>query len=292
MMDLIQILALPFAGCVIMGVMLSYLGIHVIKREVIFIDIATAQTAALGSLAAHLAFHVEAESLTAYACSLACVFVMAAFYAGVRAKVTQISLEVVIGVAYAITAAAAMLLIGIAPGHAHASEMLAGNLLWATWPEIRTILIAFCAVAVCLYALRKPLARVSETYREVRRHGWKTILWDFVFYALLGVVITLAVPILGVVVAFTMLIVPATTAALFTERTSLRMTLSTALVAVASVAGLSTSYYFDFSVGPTVAFAMGIILAIAAPLAALRPRERAKGQPAPLKYNHPAQAED
>jgi len=263
MPQLIQILGLPFLACIVMGAMLSYLGIHVLKREVIFIDIAMAQVAAVGSIAAHLAFDVEDDTLLAYAFSLACVVLMAAFYAVVRAKIVQISIEAVIGISYAVTAAAALFLIGIAHGHAHAQEMLAGNLLWVTWRHIILSLIVFCAVGLCLFAFRKPLSDISENYHQAHEHSLRTVSWDFLFYSLLGVVITLAVRVTGVVVVFALLIIPATTSAIFAARLVVRMIIAVATVAAATVFGLLFSYYFDFSVGPAVAMFLGILLVVA-----------------------------
>ncbi|MBL7154428.1 MAG: metal ABC transporter permease [Phycisphaerae bacterium] len=266
MPQLIQILGLSFVACIVIGAMLSYLGIHVLKREVIFIDIAVAQVAAVGSIAAHLAFHVEEDALLAYIFSLACVVLMAAFYAVVRAKIVQISIEAVIGISYAVTAAAALFLIGIAPGHAHAQEMLAGNLLWVTWRHIILSLAVFCAVGLCFYVFRKPLSAISEDYHQAHESaiGGRIILWDFLFYSLLGVVITLAVRVTGVVVVFALLIIPATTSALFSARLGLRMLIALATVTAATILGLLLSYYFDFSVGPAVAIFLGVLLTAAA----------------------------
>ena len=266
MPQLIQILGLSFLACILMGAMLSYLGMHVLKKEVIFIDIAVAQIAAVGSIAAHLAFDVEEETLVAYAFSLGCVVLMAAFYAVVRAKIVQISIEAVIGISYAITAAAGLFLIGIAPGHAHAHEMLAGNLLWVTWRHIILSLAVFCPVGFCLYVFRKPFSAISDDYHQTYESaiGRRIILWDFLFYSLLGVVITLAVRVTGVVVVFALLIIPATTSAIFSARLGLRMLIALATVTAATTLGLLFSYHFDFSVGPAVAMFLGILLVVAA----------------------------
>ena len=281
MPQLIQILGLSFLACILMGAMLSYLGMHVLKREVIFIDIAVAQVAAVGSIAAHLAFDVEEDALLAYAFSLACVVLMAAFYAVVRAKIVQISIEAVIGISYAITAAGALFLIGIAPGHAHAQEMLAGNLLWVTWRHIIMTLIAFCAVGICLYVFRKPLSEISEDYHQAHERGLRTVAWDFLFYSLLGVVITLAVRVTGVVVVFALLIIPATTSAIFSTSLIVRMIIALAAGTAATVLGLLFSYYFDFSVGPAVAMALGVLLVLAVPLGKFLGCRRQLANPGP-----------
>jgi zinc/manganese transport system permease protein len=267
MPQLIQILGLPFLTCLIMGIILGYFGIHVLKREVIFIDIAVAQVAAVGSIAAHLMFDVEEDHLISYLFSLGCVLSIAAFYAMARSRVVQISIETVIGISYAITAAGAMFLIGIAPGHAHAEEMLAGKLLWVTWPHVLLSLVVFAIVAFCLIVFRKPLSGISESYKDAVSRGWNVMWWDFVFYSLLGVVITVAVRVTGVVTVFSFLIIPATISALYAEGWSLRMFMALTATIVASSGGLMFAYFFDFSIGPAVAMFLGVVLSIAAILA-------------------------
>ena len=270
MLQLIQMLGLPFLACMMMGAILGYSGIHVLKREVIFIDIALAQIAAVGSIVAHLAFDAEEGTLLAYTFSFGCVLFMAAFYALVRRRVIQISIEAVIGISYAIAAASALFLIGIAPGHAHMDEMLAGSLLWTELPEIIWSLIVFCAIGFCFYIFRKPLLSISENYDDTLAKGVKVVLWDFLFYALVGVVIVVAVRIAGVVVVFAFLIIPATTSALFSSRLGTRMLIAWVAAVIASVGGLLFGYYLDFSLGPAIALFLGVELAIAAMFVSLR----------------------
>ncbi len=265
MPPIIQILGLPFLACILMGSILGYLGIHVLKREVIFIDIALAQIAAVGSIAAHLAFKVHGDSTIAYICALGCVLLAAAFFAVIRNRITQISIEAVIGISYAIAAAGALFLVGIAPGgHVHVQQILSGSLLWTNWRDIVLSLFVFSAVGACFYFFRKPLNRLSNNYAKAHAEGLKTAMWDFVFYMLLGIVITLAVQIAGIVVVFAFLIIPATISALFSYNWSIRMLISCAAMTVASVAGLLFAYYLDFSIGPAVALFLGGELIIAA----------------------------
>ena len=182
MLHLIQILGLPFLMCLIMGTILAYFGIHVLKRDIVFINIAVAQVAAVGSIAAHLAFDAEEDTLISYLFSLGCVLLIAAFYAMARRKIIQISIEAVIGISYAITAAGAMFLIGIAPGHAHAEEMLAGKLLWVTQQHIVLCLVVFTAVAFCLRIFRKPLSKISQNYEGAITQGLKVVCWDLLLH--------------------------------------------------------------------------------------------------------------
>ena len=264
MVQLVQILGLPFLACVIMGGILGYLGIHVLKREVIFVDIALAQIAAVGSIAAHLAFEAHGDSLVGYVCSLGFVLLAAAFYALVRRRVIQISLEAVIGISYAIAAAGALFLVGVAPGgHVHVQTMLSGSLLWATWVDVITGLALFSAVGFAFFIFRKPFKQISYNYDNAVAAGMNVVWWDFLFYALLGVVITLAVRMAGVVAVFAFLIIPATISALLWPNRPGRIIITWLASIVASIGGLLFAYYLDFSLGPCVVVFLGGLLIIA-----------------------------
>jgi len=263
MLQLIQILGLPLLACIIMGTILGYLGIHVLKREVIFIDIALAQVAAVGAIVAHFAFAVHGDSLVSYMCSMVVVFLVAAFYAMARRKIVQISLEAIIGISYAIAAAAALFLVGIAPGgHTHIQQILSGSLLWVSWKDVIFSLLVFSVVGFCFYLFRRPLMELSNNYQRTQTEDLKAALWDFVFYILLGIVITIAVQLAGVVVVFACLIIPATISALFSSRWLVRMFIIWTVIVTASLAGLLFAYYLDFSIGPAIAMFLGCELII------------------------------
>ena len=258
-------LGLPFLICVMMGAILGYCGIHVLKREVIFIDIALAQIAAVGSIVAHLAFHAEEGAPLSYIFSFGCVLLIALFYASVRGRVVQISIEAVIGISYAIAAAAALFLLSLAHGHSHgAGEMLAGSLLWTERADAIWSFVVFSAIGFGFYLFQGPLLRISDNYQDALARGVKVVWWDFLFYALVGTVITLAVRLAGVVVVFAFLIIPATISALFSSRWAPRMLIAWIAATMASSCGLLFSYYLDFSVGPAIALFLGTLLVMAA----------------------------
>jgi len=264
MADLIAFLGLPFLACVLMGTMLGYLGIHVLKREVIFIDIAVAQVAAMGAIAAHIVWDVEGDSLVSLIFSLGCVWLMAVFYAVARKKITQISIEAVIGISYAITTAGALFLIGLHPGHLHVTDMLAGSLLWLAPNTLIVSFVVFAIVALMLTLLCRPLTAISEDYATASNKGVKVVWYDFAFYALLGTVITLSVRMSGVLGVFAFLIIPATTSALLAQAWLSRVLYAWITAVIASIAGLLFAYYLDFSVGPPIALFLGLLLVIVA----------------------------
>lgn len=258
-------LGLPLAACLVMLPILSCVGIHILKREIVFIDIALAQIVAVGAIWAHLHFHVHENSMLHHVCTVGFVLAAAAFYSVVRWRVTQIPLEAVIGVSYAIAAAGALFLIGIAAGgHVHVQHMLSGNILLVDGRELAFSAAVFAAAGLLFFLLRRPFGAISEDYEEAKRRGMKVVWWDFMFYALVGVIITRAVCVCGVVLLFTFLIVPATCSALFSPRAGPRLLIAWSIGTVASILGLLFAARLDFSLGPSVALFLGVCLLLAA----------------------------
>ncbi len=264
-MNIVSMLALPLAACLMMTMILSYLGLHVIKREVIFIDIAVAQVAALGAIFAHMQFHVHGDSPQALACAIGATLLMALFFAAVRRHITQLPIEATIGITYALVAAGALFMIGKSTcGHTHIQEMLAGNLLWVDGRTLVWSAASFLLAGTGFFLCRKPFQAISDSYESAVENGRSVILWDFLFYALCGIVITFAVRLAGVVVVFCFLIIPAALSALFAERWRIRLFVAWAVGALASVAGLLFSQYLDFSAGVSVALFLGVLLVVCA----------------------------
>jgi len=258
-------LGLPFLACLLLTGMLSYLGLHVLKRQVIFIDIAVAQVAALGAIAAHMFLHVHGDSPQAMACAIGATLVAALFFAVARQHVPQLPIEATIGITYAIMAAWALFLIGKSTcGHTHVQEMLTGSLLWVEWRDLRSTALVF-ALAGAIFALcNRRFQAISDNYEDARDGDPCTAAWDFVFYGLCGIVITFAVRLAGVLVVFCFLIIPATVSALFATRWHIRLLIAWLAGSVGSVCGLVSSQWLDFSAGVSVALFLGAALAAAA----------------------------
>jgi len=269
MSQLFEMLSFPFLACFIMGAILAYCGMHVLKREIIFIDITLAQVAAVGSIIAQLAFDAHEETLLSYAVSLGCVTALAAAYAILQTRTIRIPIESLIGVSYAIAAAAAIFLISLAPTEVHAEEMLAGTLLWIDGRDVVFAFIVLATVGLGFYLLHKPLLVMSEGHRDGVAGGIRVICGDFVFYVMIGIVITTTVRIAGVLVVFGFLIIPATISTMFSSRWGVRLVIAWAVASSSSIAGLVVAYYLDFSVGPAIALCMGLLLAIIAVFAKL-----------------------
>jgi zinc/manganese transport system permease protein len=255
----------PFVTCMVLVAMLSYLGLHVIAREVIFVDLSLAQMAALGSLSA-LLIHVDSESGTAYLFALLATALGALLFAmtrtsGRRGRVPQ---EAFIGIVYVVASAAAVLVANKVPGGGEAVEKtLVGSLLWVTWPQIVKLAAVYAGLGIFQYVFRHRFLTISFHPEDAERQGWKIRWWDFLFYLAFGVVITLAVPLAGVLMVFSFLVVPAVTANLFTSDKRRLALISWGTGALASLVGLWVSYTNDLPTGPLIVCMYGLLLIVA-----------------------------
>jgi len=263
-----QLMLPPFVACMILVAMLSYLGLHVIAREVIFVDLSLAQMAALGSLSA-LLFHVAPESPTTYVFALLATAIGAFLFALTRTsgKTSRVPQEAFIGIVYVVASAAAVLVANKVPGGGEAVEKtLVGSLLWVTWQTIIRLAVAYAALGVFHYALRRRFLTISFHADQAEAQGWQIRLWDFLFYLSFGVVITLAVPIAGVLMVFSFLVVPAVIANLFTADKQRLTFIAWGTGALASILGLWLSYTKDLPTGPLIVCMYGLLLVVAAVL--------------------------
>jgi len=264
-MSMLQLMLPPFAACMVLVAMLSYLGIHVIAREVIFVDLSLAQMAALGATSA-LLFAVEPASPTGYGFALAFTTIGAFIFAMTRTRREdrRVPQEAIIGIVYVVASAAGILVADKAPKDAEAiKDVLVGTILWVTWPAILRLAAAYLVMGLYHWILRRRFLTISLRESEAEAQGWRIRWWDFLFYLSFGFVITLAVPIAGVLLVFTFLVVPAVVAFLFTRRTGLLLTISWLSSAVASAVGLAASFRYDLPTGPLIVCVFGLLLLLA-----------------------------
>ncbi|HEX9582741.1 MAG TPA: metal ABC transporter permease [Gemmatimonadales bacterium] len=268
MSDMVQLMTAPFVACMVLVAMLAYLGVHIIAREVIFVDLALAQMAALGSTSA-LLFRVEPDSALGYAFALGFTTIGAAIFAATRThrERRRVPQEAIIGIVYVVATAASILVADRAPAGAETiKEVLVGSILWVTWPAIGQLAAVYLVLGVLQWIWRKRFLTISLAEADAERQGWSIRWWDFVFYLLFGIAITLAVPIAGVLLVFTFLVVPAVIAFLFTRRTGLLIALSWSSSAVASALGLGLSFTYDLPTGPLIVCMFGLVLVLAGAL--------------------------
>ena len=229
----------------------AYFGIQVLARKVIFVDLALAQIAALGATVAFMLGH-PAQSPATYGYSLAFTLLAAVLLALTRSWGTRVPQEALIGVIYVVAAAAAILLIDRAPqGAEHLKQILTGNILTSGLDEVAVIVPLYAAVGLLHWPLRHRLS------------GAGSLLWEFVFYASFGVVVTSSVAIAGVLLVFSFLIIPAAIGVMFASSLPRQLAIGWIVGTLTSAAGLAASFAFDLPTGAAMVCAFGGALAIA-----------------------------
>jgi zinc/manganese transport system permease protein len=260
MLEILAFLAAPFAACLVLVGILGYLGLHVLLRKVIFVDLALAQIAAMGAVVAFLFGH-EPGSRGSFAFSLGAAFAGAAIFAWTRARRERVPQEAIIGITYVVASAATILVADRAPeGAEHIKELLAGSILWVTWPVVVRDLVVCAAVGAFHWLFRRRFALISEDPERAFAAGLPVRWWDFLFYLSFGVVITVAVEIAGVLMVFAYLVAPAIIALAASERWSVRIGLAWLLGLLASALGLIASYRWDLPSGPAIVCTLGAFL--------------------------------
>jgi len=250
MADALALLWIPFLAAVVLVAIHTYFGIQVLTRNIVFVDLALAQIAALGATVAFMLGH-PAQDIASYAYSLAFTLVAALLLAFSRQWAGRISQEAFIGVIYVVAAAAAFLLVDKAPqGAEHIKQILTGSILTIGWEDLVTIAVLYALIGAVHAALRGRMAQGS----------WG---WDFFFYATFGVVVTSSVALAGVLLVFSFLIIPAAIGLLFAEKVGRQLAIGWAAGCAASLVGLLASYAWDLPTGAAMVCVFGLALACA-----------------------------
>src|SRR6266704_3628798 len=257
---LLVLLWAPFLMCLVLTGIHAYLGVHVLAREVVFVDIAMAQIAALGATAAFLQGY-EIEQWESYAYSLAATLLGALVLSITRSRRRNVSQEAVIGIVYAVSSAAAVLLADRAPhGAEQVRTMLVGNLLAVRPSAVVEVALLYAAVGFLHWLCRRPFFLISTDPHAAYAEGWRVRLWDFVFYASFGVVVTSSVRIAGVLLVFSYLIVPALAGIMFGRTIPSKLLIGWGFGTLVSVLGMVASAALDLPTGATVVCAFGLTL--------------------------------
>jgi zinc/manganese transport system permease protein len=262
MSDIIQILLWPALACLVLTGIHAYLGLHVVERGVIFVDLSLAQVASLGTTIAFLCgadLHGEAS----YWVSLGFTLLGAAIFAMTRSKSHKIPQEAIIGIVYAVCAAAAVLIMDRLPeGAEHIKYILVGNLLAVTPYEVGKMAVLYSLIGALHWFWRKPFLAISTNHGSSAPAGYNVRWWDFLFYGTFGFVVTSSVAIAGVLLVFSFLIVPSVTAMLFSERIGTRLAIGWGMGAAVSIIGMYASYKLDAPTGATVVCTFGLALLV------------------------------
>jgi zinc/manganese transport system permease protein len=240
----------------------AYLGVHVVERGVIFVDLALAQIAALGATIAIL-IGMDPHGPGAYWLSLAFTFVGAAIFAFARTRRGHIPQEAFIGIAYAVASAAAILAMSKATGETeHLKDMLVGNILAVDKHEVIKTAVLYGAIGLFHYAFRRNFLLISTDPSEAEARGLSIRFWDFLFYASFGFVVTSSVAIAGVLLVFCYLIVPSVGAMLFADRVGRRLAIGWTMGTLVSALGVYFSVLLDLPTGATIVCTFGTVLVV------------------------------
>ncbi len=258
MSEFLTFMGAPIAACILLTLVYTYFGCHVLKREIIFIDLSLAQLAALGTTVAFY-MHLELDSPGSFALSLLFIVAGAAFFASTRNLSASIPQEAVIGIVYVVGASVALLIASQMPhGAEHLKTLLNGSILWIDW---QGVLLIFCVILIVGMVHRitgKKLIEQSRTYKNPLGQNSPSWTSDFLFYITLGLVIVFSVRTAGVFLIFTFLIVPAVCAALFSQSITTQFFIGSILGVVASITGLVLSYHLDQPTGATLVCTFGV----------------------------------
>jgi zinc/manganese transport system permease protein len=261
-MLLLSFLILPFIASLILTGIHAYLGVHVVERGVIFVDLALAQIAALGATIAILV-GMDPHGGGAYWISLAFTFLGAGIFALVRAHRGRIPLEAFIGITYAVASAAAILAMSKATGETeHLKDMLVGNILAVSGHEVAKTAVLYGAIGLFHYIFRRKFLLISTNPKLAEQSGISIGLWDFLFYASFGFVVTSSVAIAGVLLVFCYLIVPSVGAMLFADKIGRRLAIGWTMGTLVSALGCYFSVWFDLPTGATIVCTFGAVLLV------------------------------
>ncbi len=268
---MLSFLVAPFVASLILTGIHAYLGVHVVERGVIFVDLSLAQIAALGATIAILLpiSGGDPHAPVVYWISLAFTFLGALVFSVLRVKRARIPQEAIIGICYAVASAAAILAMSKATSESeHLKDMLVGNILAVSWPEVGKTAALYGAIGLFHFVFRRNFLAISMDHRKAEAAGLSVRFWDFLFYASFGFVVTSSVSIAGVLLVFCYLIVPSVAAMLYADSVGTRLAIGWTMGTIVSAAGVYLSLMLDLPTGATIVCTFGLALAI---MAAVRP---------------------
>jgi zinc/manganese transport system permease protein len=277
-------LHLPFfrtalMACFLLAGIHAYLGFHVVRRGVIFVDLALAQMAALG-VAVSVVLNRHDNELLTYALALGMTFVGAASFAWLRGQERRhVPLEAFIGIVFATAQAAVFLILEKSPaGPEHLKETLVGALFTLAPGHVLKTAVLYAAIGIAHWCLRHPFFEITTDAEAARGSGRRLFWWDFLFYAIFGFVVTSSVQIAGVLLVFGLLVIPAVAGLMASSRTGVSLAVGWAFAFVACTAGLLGSVRWDLPAAPSVLVALSALLVVVGLALRWRRRgERAEG---------------
>ena len=267
-----EVVKWPLAASLILPPLLVYLGLHVVTREVIFVDLALAQVATLGTCVALLLGHHFDDRLTFWI-SLGVTFLGAAFFSWTRGSRKHVPQEAIIGITFVVAAAGVILMLSrVAGGKEELEHLLTGDILNVTSAEVAERAALFAALAAFYGVFHRRFALISSDPDQADAQGLRVRLWDFLFYAAFALVVVSFVRVAGVLLTFAYLIVPAVCGVMLAQRWLGRLVVGWAVAAAASLIGLWASYKLDLPTGAAIVVACGLLLIIVSMVVMVRRR--------------------
>ena len=263
----LSFLALPFAASLVIAGIHAYLGVHVVERGVIFVDLSLAQIAAFGATIALIFPFSDGDphGPAVYWVSLAFTFLGAVLFSTIRSRRARIPQEAIIGIAYAVASAATILAMSKATSEGeHLKDMLVGNILAVSQEEVVTTALLYVLIGVFHYVFRRRFLLITMSPERAEAEGVSIRLWDFLFYMSFGIVVTRSVAIAGVLLVFCYLIVPSVAAMLYADRIGPRLAIGWTMGSVVSALGVYLSLWLDLPTGATIVCTFGGVLVIMA----------------------------
>jgi len=250
------------ALCLILTGMHTYLGYHIVKRGVIFVDLALAQIAALGGVvAAFIGFGAAAHPALNYVISLCFTLLGAVMFSFFRSKKEKVPIEALIGITYAGAIAVSLVLLQhSASGTEDLKDMLTGSILTVSSKELLFITVLYGIVGIIHYVFRKKFLMVTNHPEKAAANGMNIKLWDILFYSTFGFIVTSSVKVAGVMLVFSFLIIPSVAAAFAVNGTTKRIIFGWIFGLIGCVAGLEMSLRFDWTSGATIVIVFLILL--------------------------------
>lgn len=262
MMEFTQIMALPLLACLILTGIHAYLGLHVIQRQVIFVDLALAQIAVLGT-SVGLLFGFEMGGTRSYMMSLAFTLIGAGLFAATRFYKQKIPHEAIIGIVYVVSSAFMLIVLGYSgEGAEHIRHSLVGNILLVSPETVIKIFVIYALVGLVHVFCRRPFFLISQSPEQAFSRGMNVKGWDFLFYALFGLVVTSSVEVAGVLLVFSFLVIPAVCAVMLAHTVKRRLLTGWVIGTAGSMIGMAVSYVMDWPTGAAVVCVLGGVLVL------------------------------
>ena len=273
-LTILEFLAAPIVASLIIAGIHAYLGLHVVERGVIFVDLSLAQIASLGA-AIGVFIGLEPHDPSIYWLSLGFTLIGALIFALIKGQKAHIPQEAIIGISYAVASAAVILVMSQSTGESeHLRDMLVGNILSVQWTEVWITAAIYAVIGVFHYVYRKRFLEISLDAAGAAARGVSVRFWDFLFYASFGIVVTRSVAIAGVLLVFCYLIVPSVGAMLWAKRIGPRLAIGWIMGGAVSMLGMYFSVLFDLPTGATIVCTFGgmlVLMALVRPLVARSP---------------------